>query len=53
MLRTPEQFVAALQKVVIESTVTGELKVLRQPPGQAPWPIDVETSPALPTAKLP
>jgi hypothetical protein len=41
---TPEEFVDVLRIQVIDSTANGMLDLLRQPPGQAPWPNVVRRS---------
>ena len=41
---TPEEFVAALHVVVVDSTASGVVSTLRQPPGRSPWPVTVDRS---------
>lgn len=41
---TPEDFVAALRVVLVETTTKGELQQLRQPSGRGPWPNTVRRS---------
>ena len=44
MLVTPEEFVGAVQELVVEAAAEDELSVLRKPPGRAPWPAHVARS---------
>jgi hypothetical protein len=35
---TPEEFVEVIRVVAVEQAAEGEMRVLRQPPSQRPWP---------------
>jgi hypothetical protein len=41
---SPEEFVEAVRLLAVDNAAAGTVKVLRQPPGRRPWPVDVRRS---------
>lgn len=41
---TPEEFVAVIRLVAVDQAADGILTVLQEPPGRAPWPVDIRRS---------